>query len=78
MENRETANYESPIDEKSLYNTTTIALFNLGVEHEYLHELEDAITVYTECASVAKKSSIQVLMQTAEEARRKVEKRFTE
>ena len=34
------------IDRKSLYNTLTIAQFNLGAEHEHLNELHEAFNAY--------------------------------
>ena len=49
------------VDHDSLYNTVTIAWFNLAAEQEHMNDLHDALDSYTAAQKYAKKSNIITL-----------------
>ena len=59
-----------------LCSTITVALFNLGAEHEHLNDLQEALFAYQKARNFSKKGGFAALEIQAEEAIRKVDKKL--
>ena len=59
-----------------LCSTITVALFNLGAEHEHLNCLQEALFAYQKAKNFASKGGFSELENQAQEAIDKVESRL--
>lgn len=78
IENPQTRHQYINVDRESLFNTVTIALFNLAAEHEHLNELQEALKTYNLAQEFVKKSNIATLDKLIGQAIQNLEERLAE